>query len=96
MESTVFNGNDRSEKWHRLLQMASTASNGNDRSEKWHRPFQMATTLCEREICGGEEKGNSEPTLSSKSTISQTKNCVLVIALEERPFYLLQILLPVI
>ena len=45
MASTVSNGNDRSEKWHRPFQMATTVL------PKWHRPFQMATTVYEREIC---------------------------------------------
>ena len=39
MASTVFNGNDRSEKWHRPFQMATTVlRNGIDRF-KWQRPF---------------------------------------------------------
>ena len=39
---------------------------------------------------------NLEPELSVKSTISQTKSCVLVTSFDESLFYLLPILLPVI
>ena len=39
MASTVSNGNDRSEKWHRPFPMATTVlRNGIDRF-KWQRPF---------------------------------------------------------
>ena len=41
-------------------------------------------------------EGDLEPEISVKSTISQTKSCVLVTAFDESLFYLLPILLPVI
>ena len=47
-------------------------------------------------IYEGDEKGDLEPELSVKLTISHTKSCMLVTALDESLFYLLPILLSVI
>ena len=44
----------------------------------------------------GDEKGDLEPELSVKLTISQTKSCVLITTFDGILFYLLPILLPVI